>query len=66
MKTPVRPSSGLDRVPPPLLFLVSGFTQYYGAALAVGLFTVISAPSVAWWRLRRAQGRPWLFRLAPC
>ena len=51
MKTPVRPSSGLDRVPPPLLFLVSGFTQYYGAALAVGLFAIISAPSVAWWRI---------------
>ncbi len=65
MKTPVRPSSGLDRVPPPLLFLVSGFTQYYGAALAVGLFTIVSAPSVAWWRIAVSAAmlliwrRPW-------
>ena len=51
MTTPVRAASGLDRVPPPVLFLFSGFTQYYGAALAVGLFTIISAPSVAWWRI---------------
>ncbi len=65
MKTPARPPSGLDRVPPPLLFLVSGFTQYFGAALAVGLFAVISAPSVAWWRIAvsavvlLAWRRPW-------
>ena len=65
MKTPVRRSSGLDRVPPPLLFLVSGFTQYYGAALAVGLFSIISAPAVAWWRIAvsavvlLAWRRPW-------
>jgi len=33
------------------LFLGSGFTQYGGAALAIGLFAVIPAASVAWWRL---------------
>jgi len=41
----------IDRIPPPVLFLVSGFTQYYGAALAVGLFVVIPSASVAWWRI---------------
>jgi len=45
-----RPSFA-DRVPAPLLFLGSGFTQYCGAALAIGLFAVIPAASVAWWRL---------------
>ena len=30
----------LDRIPAPALFLASGCTQYYGAALAVGLFAV--------------------------
>ena len=44
------------RMPAPALFLASGFTQYAGAALAVGLFAVIPAASVAWWRLRC---RPW-------
>ena len=41
----------LDRIPAPALFLASGCTQYYGAALAVGLFAVLPAASVAWWRL---------------
>lgn len=47
------------------MFLASGFTQYAGAALAIGLFTVIAAPSVAWWRLAvsavvlLAWRRPW-------
>ncbi|MGS0683716.1 EamA family transporter [Nakamurella sp. GG22] len=54
-----------DRIPAPVLFLASGFTQYAGAALAVGLFTVLSAASVAWWRLAvsavvlLAWRRPW-------
>ena len=38
----------LDRIPAPALFLASGCTQYYGAALAVGLFAVLPAASVAW------------------
>jgi inner membrane transporter RhtA len=52
-------------VPAPVLFLVSGFTQYLGAALAVGLFAVLPAASVAWWRLALsaivllAWRRPW-------
>ncbi|MDP9779387.1 inner membrane transporter RhtA [Nakamurella flavida] len=52
-------------IPAPVLFLVSGFTQYYGAALAIGLFAVIPAVSVAWWRLAvsalvlLAWRRPW-------
>jgi inner membrane transporter RhtA len=64
-----RPTSGplpvADRVPAPALFLASGFTQYAGAALAVGLFAVIPSASVAWWRLAvsalvlLAWRRPW-------
>lgn len=52
-------------MPAPALFLASGFTQYCGAALAVGLFAVLSAASVAWWRLAvsavvlLAWRRPW-------
>ncbi len=63
------PGSGsagvVDRIPAPALFLASGFTQYAGAALAVGLFAVIPASSVAWWRLAvsalvlLAWRRPW-------
>ena len=59
-----RPSLA-DRVPAPVLFLGSGFTQYCGAALAIGLFAVIPAASVAWWRLAvsavvlLAWRRPW-------
>jgi inner membrane transporter RhtA len=53
------------RLPAPFLFLASGFTQYAGAALAIGLFAVIPAASVAWWRLAvsavvlLAWRRPW-------
>ncbi|RYV51632.1 EamA family transporter [Pengzhenrongella frigida] len=50
------------------LFVVSGLTQYLGAALAVGLFTVLAAPNVAWLRIVVAAGvllgwrRPWRTR----
>ena len=60
-----RPRNAVDSIPAPVLFLASGFTQYAGAALAVGLFTVIAAASVAWWRLAvsaivlLAWRRPW-------
>lgn len=43
--------TGLGRVPVPFLFLTSGAAQYYGAALAVGLFAVVGAPQVAWLRI---------------
>ncbi|QOR70196.1 EamA family transporter [Ruania alkalisoli] len=43
-------TSRLDRVPAPALFLTAGFSQYLGAALAVGLYATIPAPSVAWAR----------------
>jgi len=62
---PEQPRSAADRLPGPVLFLASGFTQYGGAALAVGLFAVIPAASVAWWRLAvssivlLAWRRPW-------
>lgn len=58
-------SNPLHRVPAPALFLASGFTQYYGAALAVGLFAVLPAVAVAEWRLifsalvLLAWRRPW-------
>lgn len=61
-----RSTSGLaDRVPAPAVFLTSGFTQYLGAALAVGLFAALPAPAVAWWRIAvsavvlLAWRRPW-------
>lgn len=47
------------------MFLASGGTQYYGAALAVGLFSILSAPALAWWRITLsavvllAWRRPW-------
>ncbi len=47
------------------MFLASGFTQYYGAAFAVGLFGVVPAASLAWWRITAAAvvmllwRRPW-------
>ena len=59
------PRGPAHRLPAPALFLVSGFTQYAGAALAVGLFAVVSSASVAWWRLAvsalvlLAWRRPW-------
>ncbi|MBB2924520.1 DMT family transporter [Cellulomonas cellasea] len=55
-------------VPAPVLFLGSGLTQYLGAALAVGLFAVLTAPTVAWLRIAvsavvlLAWRRPWRFR----
>ena len=67
--TPQHPESGsrtvADRIPAPALFVASGLTQYTGAALAIGLFAVIPAASVAWWRLAvsaivlLAWRRPW-------
>ncbi len=56
------------RVPAPALFVASGLTQYAGAALAVGLFAVIAAPTVAWLRMLVAAvalvlvSRPWRVR----
>lgn len=55
----------MDRVPAPLLFLVSGLTLYAGAAVAVVLFDRLGAPTVAWWRIALAAvvllawRRPW-------
>ncbi|WP_343074733.1 EamA family transporter [Nakamurella aerolata] len=59
---------GTDRVPAPLLFVGSGVSQYVGAALGVGLFAVIPAMSVSWWRIGLsavvllAWRRPWRAR----
>ncbi len=55
----------LDRTPAPLVFVVSGLAQYYGAALAIGLFDRIPAAGVAWLRMAVAAVvllawvRPW-------
>ncbi|UZN02931.1 EamA family transporter [Cellulomonas sp. S1-8] len=55
-------------MPAPALFVVSGLTQYAGAALAVGLFAVLPAGNVAWLRiavsavLLLAWRRPWRVR----
>lgn len=56
-------------MPAPLLFVVSGLTQYVGAALAVGLFAVLPAGVVAWLRIAvsalvlLAWRRPWRDRV---
>jgi inner membrane transporter RhtA len=63
-----RRHGALDRVPAPALFVASGLTQYVGAAIAVGLFSVLAAPTVAWLRLVVAAvvlvawRRPWRSR----
>ena len=55
----------LERTPPVLLFLVAGLSQYAGAAVAVSLFAVIPAPTVAFLRVALAAvvllavARPW-------
>ncbi|WP_309134021.1 EamA family transporter [Cellulomonas sp.] len=55
-------------MPAPLLFVVSGLTQYVGAAVAVGLFAVLPAGVVAWLRIAvsalvlLAWRRPWRTR----
>ena len=55
-------------MPAPLLFVLSGLTQYVGAALAVGVFGTIAAASVAWLRIAVAAvvlvgwRRPWRSR----
>ncbi|NCD20528.1 MAG: hypothetical protein EOL89_11245, partial [Actinobacteria bacterium] len=47
------------------LFILGAVTQYVGAALAVGLFETMPAPTVAWWRIAIAAvvllawRRPW-------
>lgn len=55
----------VDRVPAPAIFVVSGLAQYYGAAVAIGLFDRIHAVGVAWLRILVAAVvlvlwvRPW-------
>ncbi|ANC32308.1 Threonine/homoserine exporter RhtA [Isoptericola dokdonensis DS-3] len=62
---PSPPRGTLDRVPAPALFVVSGLTLYLGAAVAVGLFDTLGAPTVSWWRIVLAAvvllawRRPW-------
>lgn len=59
----------LDRVAPEALFVVSGISQYAGAAIAVLTFEALAPTGVAWWRvlgagiiivlLRRSWRRGW-------
>lgn len=63
---PTATSAGrLDRLPPQGLFIVSAFSQYVGAALAVLLFASVPAAGVAWLRVVAAAAvlvawrRPW-------
>ncbi|WP_456844828.1 EamA family transporter [Cellulomonas sp. P5_C6] len=55
-------------MPAPLLFVVSGLTQYLGAALAVGIFDTVAPATVAWLRVAVAAvvllvwRRPWRAR----
>ncbi|UNX54538.1 EamA family transporter [Georgenia sp. TF02-10] len=59
-------------LPAPALFVLSGVVQYLGAAVAVVLFAVMPAATVAWWRLvvsgvllvvwRRPWRRRWTWR----
>ncbi|MFI2754025.1 EamA family transporter [Cellulomonas sp. P22] len=65
---PASTEAGVDRVPAPLLFVASGLTQYLGAAIAVGLFAVVPAATLAWLRVAVAAvvlglwRRPWRTR----
>lgn len=66
-----RGASGVlvDRVPPQVFIVGSALIQYIGAAIAVGLFAVMSPSEVAWWRILIAAAmllawrRPWRDRL---
>lgn len=55
----------LARVPPQFFIVGSALIQYIGAAIAVGLFTIMSPAEVAWWRILIAAvlllvwRRPW-------
>ncbi|WP_435738964.1 EamA family transporter [Cellulosimicrobium sp. PMB13] len=55
-------------MPVPALFVVSGLTQYLGAAIAVGLFAVAGAVEVGWLRIAASAvlllvwRRPWRSR----
>lgn len=54
-----------ERIPAQFFIVASALVQYIGAAIAVGLFSVIEPASVAWWRiavaapLLLAWRRPW-------
>lgn len=40
----------MDRIPAPALFMAAGFSQFFGAAIAVGLFAFAPPHTVAWMR----------------
>lgn len=55
----------ISRVPPQLFIVGSALIQYIGAAIAVGLFAIMTPAEVAWWRILIAAAvllawrRPW-------
>ncbi len=61
----VHASSGLDRIPPELFFVVTAISQYTGAVIAKRLFTEVSPGTVVWFRVLSAAvmivavTRPW-------
>lgn len=58
-------TGAVERIPAPALFIASGLSQYYGAAIAVGLFATLPALGVSWWRIALSAvalllwRRPW-------
>lgn len=60
-------SDAANRIPAPALFITAGFSQYIGAALAVGLFALAPPHTVAWTRavvagiVLLAVIRPWRY-----
>lgn len=58
----------LDRVPAQALIVVDALIQYVGAAVAIGIFSLVEPASVAWWRVLvgalvlLAWRRPWRHR----
>jgi inner membrane transporter RhtA len=52
-------------VPAPIVFIIGGCSMYLGAALAVGLFAVLSPAVVAWLRLLGASAVLLLWRRPP-
>lgn len=58
-------ASLIARIPPQFFIVASALIQYIGAAIAVGLFTIMTPAEVAWWRIviaalvLLAWRRPW-------
>lgn len=68
----MNPRAALNRIPAQALIVLDALIQYVGAAIAIGLFTIVEPASVAWWRVlvsaivllawRRPWRHPWTMR----